>query len=265
MERPAPICFQPCGVLALLSDFGTQDPYVGVLKGVVLAHQPRAVLVDLTHAVPPQDVRRGAWFLMHARAHFPGGTVFLCVVDPGVGSARALLLAIDGGQAFLGPDNGLLAPALSPAALVFELGDRPAGATFHGRDILAPAAGELLAGKRPELLGRPCARPPVRLEFPHVARRGDGCLAAEVLFADHYGNLILSACERDLPGGAAHWELELEGRALPFSRTYSDVPPGELLALVDSYAAVEIAVRDGSAAERLGLCPGAPLILRRRA
>ncbi len=257
--------FQPCGVLALLSDFGLQDPYVGVLKGVVLARAPRTQLVDLTHGVPPQDVRRGAWFLMHARAYFPSGTVFACIVDPGVGSERALLCALDRGQCFLGPDNGLLAAALSPAAQLFELDARGASATFHGRDVFAPAAGELLAGKQPGELGRPFERAHVRLEFPRAARRGTDELAAEVLFADHYGNLILSASEHDLEGGAAAWEVALGGRALPLARTYSAAQPGELLALVDSYAAVEIAVRDGSAAERLGLRPGAQLILRRRA
>lgn len=265
MTRTEPTSFQPCGVLALLTDFGTQDPYVGVLKGVVLAQHASAVLVDLTHAISPQDVRRGAWFLMHARAHFPPGTVFLCVVDPGVGSARALVCALDEGQAFLGPDNGLLAPALSPAARIYELRPRPASATFHGRDILAPAAGELLAGKRPEELGTLLARPLERLAFPRVERRGDSTLAAEVLFADRYGNLVLSAYERDLSGGPALWEVEIGGQRLPIARTYSDVRPGELLALVDSYAALEVAVRDGSAVERLGLGPGAQLTLRRRA
>jgi len=261
----APTDFQPCGVLALLSDFGTQDPYVGVMKGEVLARAPRAVLVDLTHEIPPQDVRRAAWFLMHSRAHFPAGTVFLCVVDPGVGSARALVLALDRGQAFLGPDNGLLAPALSDAAQVYDLDPRPASFTFHGRDILAPAAGELLAGAPPESFGPPRARPLARLELARARRSARGELLAEVLFADRYGNLILSAGEGDLAGGAAGWEVQVGGSALPLARTYSDALPGELVALVDSYAAVEIAVRDGSAAERLGLLPGAQLTLRRRA
>jgi len=264
MPSAEPTSFEACGVVALLSDFGTQDPYVGVLKGALLAHAPRANLVDLTHAVPPQDVQRGAWFLMHARAHFPAGTVFVCVVDPGVGSARALLCALDGGQAFLGPDNGLLAPELSPAAQVFELPVRAASATFHGRDILAPAAGALVAGKRPEDLGTPLARAYQRLAFPRVERRGESALTAQVLFADRYGNLVLSAYERDLAGGPALWEAEIDGLRISFSRTYSDVQPGALLALVDSYAALEIAVRDGSAVERLGLGPGAPVILRRR-
>jgi len=265
MANPAAMSFEACGVVALLSDFGTQDPYVGVLKGVILAHRPGAVLVDLTHAIPAQDVRRGAWFLMHARAHFPPGTVFVCVVDPGVGSERALLFALDHGQAFFGPDNGLLAPALSPAARILELRRGAAGATFHGRDILAPAAGELLAGCAPEHLGRPLARPHQRLDFPRAEARGESEIAAEVLFADHFGNLILSAGAGDLPGGASRWALELGGRLLAISRTYSDVQPGELVALVDSYTAVEIAVRDGNAAERLGLGPGAPVTLRRRA
>jgi len=263
MARAEPTKFEACGVVALLTDFGTQDPYVGTMKGVILGHRPGAVLVDLTHAVPAQDVRRGAWFLLHARAHFPAGTVFLCVVDPGVGSERALLLALDRGQAFLAPDNGLLAPALSPAAQVFELLERPASATFHGRDILAPAAGELLAGSPLARLARPLARPHQRLELPRAEPRGSAELSAEVLFADHYGNLILSAGAGDLAGGAACWVLEIEGRALPISRTYSDAQPGELVALVDSYAALEIAVRDGHAAERLGLSPGARVTLRR--
>ena len=265
MASPAPTSFQPCGVVALLSDFGTQDPYVGVLKGVVLSHEPRAVLVDLTHAIPPQDVRRGAWFLMHARAHFPRGTIFLAVVDPGVGSARALLCAQDEGQLFLGPDNGLLAPALSPAAQLYELPQRAASATFHGRDVLAPAAGALLTGKQPGELGTPLARAHERLAFPRVERRGESALRAEVLFADRYGNLVLSAYERDLAGGAPLWEAEIDGQRIGFARTYADVQPGALLALVDSYAAVEIAVRDGSAVERLRTGPGAEVILRRRA
>src|SRR5258708_24527834 len=221
MARPEPTSFQPCGVVALLSDFGTEDPYVGVLKGVLLAHAPRATLVDLTHGVPPQDVRRGAWFLMHARAHFPAGTVFLCVVDPGVGSARALLCALDGGQAFVGPDNGLLAPALSPAAQLFELPLRAASATFHGRDVLAPAAGELCAGRAPAELGAARARPLERLAFPRVERRGAQGLCAEVLFADRFGNLILSACERDLAGGTRLWGVEGAGRPRPCPRRHS--------------------------------------------
>ncbi|MBK7644194.1 MAG: SAM-dependent chlorinase/fluorinase [Planctomycetes bacterium] len=257
--------FRPCGVVALLSDFGTQDPYVGIMKGAVLSRAPAAVLVDLTHALPPQDLRRGAWFLMHSRAHFPSGTIFVCVVDPGVGGARAPVCVIDGAQAFVGPDNGLLGPSLSPAALAFELAGSPASATFHGRDLFAPAAGELLAGRAPEELGRPLGRPLERLAFPRVERRGESSLSAEVLFADRFGNLVLSAYERDLAGGPALWDLEVEGQSVRFARTYSDVQPGELLALVDSYAALEIAVREGSAADRLGLGPGAKVILRRRA
>src|SRR5690349_1635606 len=209
--------FRPCGVLALLSDFGTQDPYVGLMKGEVLSRAPRAVLVDLTHEVPPQDVRRGAWFLLHARAHFPAGTVFVCVVDPGVGSARSLVLALDRGQAFLGPDNGLLEPALSEAAVVHDIEPRPASFTFHGRDILAPVAGELLAGAPPERVGPRRTRPLARVELARARRTAPGELAAEVLFADRYGNLVLSALERDLDGGAERWEVQVAGAALPLS------------------------------------------------
>ncbi len=270
MSSAAPTSFQPCGVLVLLTDFGSQDPYVGVMKGVALGIAPRAALVDLTHAVPPQDVRRAAWFLERTRGHFPPGTVFLCVVDPGVGSTRGLLAAFDGAQAFVAPDNGLLAPALSAAARVFELdparlGGARASATFHGRDHLAPAAARLVAGAPIEDFARALERPPVPLVLPRVLARAPHELAAEVLFADHYGNLILSAQERDLAGGAEGWEVHAAGRRLRLVRTYADAAPGELVALVDSYAALELAVREGSAAAVLGLRSGAEVILRRRA
>lgn len=270
MPSAAPTSFQPCGVLVLLTDFGSQDPYVGVMKGVALGLAPRATLVDLTHEIPPQDVRRAAWFLARTRRHFPPGTLFLCVVDPGVGGERGLLAAFDAGQAFVAPDNGLLAPALSGAARCYELdpaqlGGARASRTFHGRDHLAPAAARLVAGEAPEAFARPLARPLVGLALPRARVRAADEIEAEVLFADHYGNLVLSADAGDLGEVDARWEAHAAGRAIPLRRAYAEAAPGELLALVDSYAALELAVRDGSAAAVLGLACGARVILRRRA
>ena len=261
--------WQPRGIVALLTDFGLLDPYVGVLKGVILARAPSAQIVDLTHAVPPQDVRRAAWFLRHSRQHFPEGTVFVCVVDPGVGSERCLLAAFDHGQAFLGPDNGVLVPALSDAAEVHQLDvDRfalaGACATFHGRDVLAPAAAALLYGAGPQEMGERLGRAPVLLELARARALGADELEAQVLFADHYGNLVLSVMAEDLGPERERWQIEVAGQEIAIRRTYADARPGELLGLLDSYAALEIAVRDGSAAARLELGPGAAVRLRKR-
>src|SRR5258705_6312317 len=151
--------WKPSGIVTLLSDFGTEDPYVGMMKGVILSAAPRLAIVDLSHGVPPQNLRVGAWFLAHASAFFPPGTVHVAVVDPGVGSGRKLLVAEDAGHAYLAPDNGILGPVLSPAARVYELDPARfarAGAsrTFHGRDILAPAAAAVATGLSPKAAGR---------------------------------------------------------------------------------------------------------------
>ena len=261
--------FTPSGIVTLTTDFGTSDPYVGMLKGVVLGAHPAAVLVDLTHGVPPQDVRVAAWFLAHAVPYFARGTVHLAVVDPGVGSARRLLVAEDRGSVFLAPDNGLLPAALSPAAEYAELDVARftrgvASRTFHGRDILAPAAAALAAGLDPARAGRPLGAPPVEIAPIAPRRRADGGLEAEVVLADHYGNLVLGVRPDDLAGDHVGWRIELAGETLAIAGTYADVAPGTALALVDSYGAIEIAVRDGNARRELGLSPGARVILRRQ-
>jgi S-adenosylmethionine hydrolase len=252
--------FTASGVVALTTDFGLVDPYVGIVHGVILAHAPRARVVDLCHGIPPQDVLRASYFLAHARRYFPPGTVHVAVVDPGVGSARRILVAHDGDAAFLAPDNGLLAPVLSPAARVRELDAerfalRAPSRTFHGRDVFAPAAAAIAAGLDPEDAGRGPRLDFERAEFPRARLGADGG-EAEVLFADRYGNLVLSARGDDLGPDPAVWTVEARGLAIGVRGTYAEAARGEALALVDSFGALEIAVRDGNAAVQLGLGRG---------
>lgn len=259
--------FTASGVVALTTDFGLVDPYVGIVHGVILAHAPAARVVDLCHGIPPQDVPRASYFLAHARAYFPPGTLHVAVVDPGVGSGRRILVAVDGDAAFLAPDNGLLAPVLSPAARVRELDVerfalKSPSRTFHGRDVFAPAAAAIARGLDPEDAGRGPLLELARADFPRARFDGDAA-EAEVLFADRYGNLVLSARGDELGRDPAAWTVEARGLAIGVRGAYADAAPGEALALVDSFGALEIAVRDGNAAVQLGLGRGDRVTLRR--
>ncbi|MBI5363751.1 MAG: SAM-dependent chlorinase/fluorinase [Planctomycetes bacterium] len=260
--------FEPNGVVALLTDFGLSDPYVGQMKGVLLARFPAARIVDLAHGVPPQDVRVGAFFLARSRASFAPGTVFVAVVDPGVGSERKLLAAVEDERLYLAPDNGLLPAALDARALLFELDpDRCAlparSRTFHGRDVFAPAAAWLANGGALDAIARPLHGAPTGGPSIRAVRRSVGEVHTEVLFADHYGNLVLTATPDDLGGDPRGWRAEAAGRAIGFVGTYAEAGSGEACALVDSFGSIELAVRDGSAAAELGLHRGDPVVLRR--
>lgn len=259
--------FAPNGIVTLTTDFGLDDPYVGMMKGVILGVAPHARIVDVTHGVPPQDVATGAFFLEHARRCFPRGTVHVAVVDPGVGSARALLVAEDAGHVFLGPDNGLLSGALSTAARVHELDvarfARPgASHTFHGRDVLAPAAAAIVSGLAPDRAGHAVRDAWIRLDPARPRRVGAG-LEARVRCIDHYGNVILGAVAGDLDGPLERWSARVGTRVVPFARAYAFARPGEALLLVDSYGALELAVRDGDARATLGLAAGDHVLLVR--
>ena len=195
-------------IITLTTDFGEDSPYVAALKGVLLGLNPAARLVDLSHQIPPQDVRHAAYFLANALPYFPPGALHVVVVDPGVGSERALLYVELGGQKILAPDNGCwtLLPGAEGAAVGYIrlVQERPLApdisATFHGRDILAPVAGHLSLGTIPEELGPPL-EDWVRLEVP-VPRSGLNRIAGEVVFIDHFGNLItpISRWPRSDPG-----------------------------------------------------------------
>jgi S-adenosylmethionine hydrolase len=238
-------------VITLLTDYGTRDSYVGELRGTLLARVPDAVLADITHEVPPGDLPAAAYVLARSWRSFPAGTIHLTVVDPGVGGARAALALESLGHFFVGPDNGVFTPVLEAAGEVIELTVPPAAsATFHGRDVFAPAAAALCSGRPLSSLGPVLRAPAIRLPPPRLRPEGGGT-TGEVIYVDRFGTLITNL------GPALGNEIEIAGLRLQLSRTFGDVPPGEPLAFVGSGGTIEIAVRDGSAAELLGLGRGA--------
>lgn len=249
----------PRPLITLLTDFGTKDGYVGAMKGVLLSLLPEAVLLDLTHDVPPGDVLAGALALMQAVPFFPHHTVHLAVVDPGVGTDRRPLIRERGGQFLVGPDNGLLARVGDGRSWTFAPlpDDPPLQPTFHGRDLFARAAARLAGGRTPEELG---AVPvvPLQLAWPEPMVEGADFLG-EVVSIDRFGNLLTNldgpSPDRPLPSSV----IELGRARAPIGRTFGDVVPGELVAYRGSLGLLEIALRDGNAAERLGARRGTPL------
>jgi hypothetical protein len=247
-------------VIALLTDFGSRDAYAGTMKGTILSTCPDAILVDVTHEVPPHDVAAGALALDAAYRHFPPGTVFVAVVDPGVGSERRPLALGAGRWLFVGPDNGLFTHVLlaHPSARAHLLANpllfrEPVSPVFHGRDLFGPAAGRLARGLPLAEVGPPVADPVV-LPQPPKSRHGDAWEGA-VVHVDRFGNLTTNLTEADLVSLAgpalALLEIRLAGRVLPLVRRYSEVPPGEPCALVGSSGRLEVAVNRGRADERL--------------
>jgi len=237
-------------VVALLTDFGTRDWYVAAIRGVILSRCPRARLVDVTHEIPPQDVVAGAFTLAAAAPWFPRGTIFLAVVDPGVGSARALLAARADGRSFVGPDNGLLAPVLARATqrAVVRLTNRrywltDVSRTFQGRDIMAPVTAHLAAGGSLARLGTPHSRI-VPLDLPTPQREGRrlcGC----IIHIDGFGNLITNLPASALASGAP---VRYQRRQVRVVSSYGEGRGQELIALANSQGLIELAVREGSAA-----------------
>jgi S-adenosyl-L-methionine hydrolase (adenosine-forming) len=260
------------GVITITTDFGHQGPFVGVMKGTILKRFAAARLIDLTHEILVHWPAEAGFWLSRSYGYFPPGTVHLAVVDPGVGTARGVLVVAAGGHYFVAPDNGLLAPVVSRAgeALIVQVGksqlagigaQRPS-ATFHGRDIFAPIAAELAAGRcRPEDLGETVSTlVPSWVEDPSVEARS---VSGVVITMDHFGNLITNIdgvlVERfRLP------LVHAGNHSFSLRRTYGDTRPGEYLALVNSFGVIEIARAEDSAAEGLGLSRGAPVVVRDR-
>ncbi|MCB1022539.1 MAG: SAM-dependent chlorinase/fluorinase [Acidobacteria bacterium] len=249
------------GILALLTDFGLSDHYVGVMKGVALSIFPDAKLVDLSHGVEAYSVEQGAFFLEQGWLRFPPGTVFCAVVDPGVGTARRALAGLCEERYVIAPDNGLASRAFEGRETqVRELdaerfGLTPMSATFHGRDLFAPAAAWLASGRSFADFGEPIedwvrlwpARP-----SPHEAR---------VVNVDRFGNVVTGFREGELPEGAA---VQVGGRKVTArARTYGEAPGDEPFLLVGSSGYWEISMRQRSAAEELGLTIGDSLYLSR--
>jgi S-adenosylmethionine hydrolase len=242
-------------VITLLTDFGLSDSYVAEMKGVLYSDRGRLdpAIVDITHGIRPQDMRAGSFVLERALRAFAEGTIHIAVVDPGVGSPRRLLVARINRQLVLAPDNGLITWAYRrlPHERVYELVWRPAktpSATFHGRDILAPAALKLAQGTPVARIARPIDAP-VLLDIhpatPPVRR-------ATILHIDHFGNATTNAPAEAISLKA----VKVGNKRIPFVRTYADVPEGQPLALIGSSGLLEIAVRNGHAANTLKLTIG---------
>ncbi|MBI3784999.1 MAG: SAM-dependent chlorinase/fluorinase [Deltaproteobacteria bacterium] len=251
-------------VVSLLTDFGSDDPFVGIMKGVILGIAPAVQVVDLTHAVPAQDIRTGALLLRSAVGYFPEHTIHVAVVDPSVGSARRALVIETAHGLLVGPDNGLLAPAAillgqesvraieNPAFL-----RHPVSQTFHGRDVFAPAAAHLARGAALTEIG-PVVESIVDIDLPQ-ARATASSIDGEVLYVDRFGNLVtnISAAMIDRFQGrilsVSIATMQISGLA----KSYADVAPGMGLAIVGSSDLLEIAVRNGSAARQLAVGAGA--------
>ena len=247
----------PRPIITLLSDFGSLYP--SQMKGAILSRTRDAVLVDIAHDLPPQDVRAGAFVLMAAARHFPAGTVHLAVVDPGVGTDRLGIVVEGGGHLFVGPDNGLLIPAAKSigelaawmiAGSLFE----GAAPTFAGRDVFAPVAAALASGREPGSFGPRVAATDLDIGSAEISGEG---MVAEVLYVDGFGNVITNATEIPWKG------LILDGRRLSRARTYAEAEPDEPLITIGSHGFAEIAVNGGSAKDLFGLDPGDRILLER--
>jgi S-adenosylmethionine hydrolase len=260
------------GVITITTDFGHQGPFVGVMKGCMLSRFPGARIIDLTHEIVAHWPAEAGFWLARAFSYFPPGTVHVAVVDPGVGTARSIIAVRAGGHTFLAPDNGLLANVVAraaPAVIVrlgtvelAHLGVHRPSATFHGRDILAPVAAELAAGRcQIEQLGEVVTSlVPSWVDDPAVETRS---VSGVVITIDHFGNLITNIDAALIE----RFRLPLVhagNHSFALLRTYGDTRPGEYLALINSFGVVEIARAEDSAAEGLGLSHGAPVVVRNR-
>jgi S-adenosylmethionine hydrolase len=252
-------------LVTLTTDFGLGDGFVGAMKGVLATAAPGAVVVDIAHDIAPQDILGGALALAQAAPYFPAGTIHVAVVDPGVGGQRAEVVVAAAGQLFVGPDNGLLSLAARSPRRVFQIaapGFRAAmvSPTFHGRDVFAVAAARIAAGAPLVEVGPPLADL-VPLPIPSP-RQAEGGFEGQVIHLDRFGNLLTSLPGPSVVGAAGMWIEAPDGPVdIPLVRTFADVARGAPLAYVGSSGWLEIAVRDGSAADRLRVGRGARVVV----
>jgi len=256
------------GIIVLLTDFGEGSIYVGQMKGVILKINPEALLVDLTHNVRRHDVVQGAFLLREAYHFFPEGSIFLCVVDPGVGTERRAVIVRTEDYFFVGPDNGLFYPTaeMSSRRHIVEIEEAKylvgeVSSTFHGRDIFAPVAAYLSKGVEICEFGRP-VESLYKLEIPNPIVRGRVMLG-RVLFVDSFGNVVTNVRKSDLPEAGS--VILLQGKnlhQLPLVKSYSHVGEGMPLTLFDSFELLEISVNRGDASRYFGLKEGDEVRIR---
>ncbi len=255
--------------ITLITDFGLQDGHVGAMKGVIHSIAPQSTLIDISHYVPPQNIRWAGFVLMTAYLFWPPNTIHLIVVDPGVGTGRRAVAVQTAKGIFVAPDNGVLSYVLARERVMMAVSltneqywHHPVSPVFHGRDIFGPVAAHLANGLPLQRLGEPINSDSLILfAVPEPIRHFDRHITAHIQHIDRFGN-----CISDLP---AHWLLEspqwrinVANRTIESIRqTFADVPEGDLVALIDSSGFMAIAVRNGNAAQMLGLEIGDPIFL----
>ncbi|MGC2238232.1 MAG: SAM-dependent chlorinase/fluorinase [Pyrinomonadaceae bacterium] len=247
-------------VIALLTDFGTQDYFAGAMKGVILSINPNAKIVDITHEIPPQDIRAAAFTLRACCKDFPEKTIFVAVVDPGVGSNRKAILVETGRYYFIAPDNGLLSFISDKEKdfRVFELANEklfhhPISRTFHGRDIFAPVAAHLSVGVKPNECGREL-EDFIRFETAKPKKISGEKIEAEVIHIDRFGNLITNLKREDLP---ENFSVEINGKIIDkLQNFYVEAKNGEIFMIFGSAGFLEIAASQDSASKLLNTTVG---------
>jgi S-adenosyl-L-methionine hydrolase (adenosine-forming) len=243
-------------MITLTSDFGLRDPYVAEMKGVILTLNPNATIIDITHEVEKFNIRMGAFMLASAAPCFPKGTVHLAVVDPGVGTERRAILVQTKQGFFVGPDNGVLMLAAKKQGVehIHELFNPKfmlpkVSATFHGRDIFAPAAAYLNIGTKPSEFG-PEVADGVVPEFANVKRKA-GSLIGEILHIDGFGNIVTNISHKEIEQAkTVNIKLHKLSLNVTFGKTYAQTPPREAIALIGSHGFLEIALNQDSASEK---------------
>lgn len=250
-------------VIALLTDFGLTDNFVGVMKGVIARHCPEANVIDLAHGVPRHSVLHAALTLLGSWRHFPEGTVFAVVVDPDVGTERKIVAVRAGAYTFIAPDNGCLSPVADAigGAEYYEITYRPESglsSTFHGRDIFAPVAGMLAAGKSVKDLGKRVSGI-ARFEIPKPRPVSSNSIAGEIVYIDSFGNAMSNISRADMRGNARIrvGTLDIDG----ICASYAEKETGRPLAIFNSFDMLEIAVNKGSASGELGISIGQQVVV----
>ena len=260
---------QPSGVITITTDFGHKGPFAAVMQGVIIGRFPEARCIALAHDIPAQWPPEAGFWVSRAYRYFPPGTVHIAIVDPGVGTERDILIVDYDDHLFLAPDNGLLARMLDDmdGAQVYKLdmealaslGIPTPSATFHGRDIFAPVAAELAAGRTtPAAVGTAANEwIPAWLENPDVT---ENKISGVIVTVDSFGNLI-SNIDKSLVSNFTEPVAHIGGHEIPMLQTYGRAQPGDYLALINSFDVVEIARAEGNAADGLGVDRGAPVTI----
>ena len=260
--------FRANGIVTLTTDFGLREPFVGIMKGVMLAHAAQLRFIDMAHDVSAfQPVEAGFW-LAGALRYFPAGTLHMAVVDPGVGTPRSILVALASEQALLAPDNGLLAPLAVRGKIdrvirvdntrLVQFGVSDVSATFHGRDVFAPLAAAIAAGRcNPSDLGEEIGEID-QSGWPETTERADGGVSGVIVAVDRFGNLISNISAARVVALTSP-TIHIGGLRLPLRRTYGEAAAGDYLGLINSFEVLEVARSRGNAAAGLNLAVGAPI------